>query len=446
MQVCFFRESVPSEDGLFIEIPPAKKIITATKGKPSSIPIRKYGALPLRRKKAKRRPFAERGNPNPKVTSPDTPSASNTCTSQARASKGQSSGDQSSGEKVGRNFAQPDKTKMKDVGQESTTEEEKITGEHAETKTSTTSQKGGPTVINIDDDDAPETTKEEEKITGEHTETKTSITSQEGGPTVINIDDNAPDPTPWMQYRNVEQGINILLYQQTKEHILDPHAWLMDSEIHAAQQLLKLKFSFVDGLVDPAIRGSLVTPANTEFVQIVNTGSHWVCMSSISCPMGTVKVYDSLYNSPSTTAVEHVCRMLHHQGEKVTVASQKVQKQTNSDDCGLFAIAFATTLCYGEDPTKTRYEQSTMRRHLVDCIEGLEMTLFPETTMRVPWHDNVRERIVPIFCLCRMPNDNKEYVQCTGCKQWYHPGCAKVPDSARSKRRQRWFCHMCESP
>ena len=54
------------------------------------------------------------------------------------------------------------------------------------------------------------------------------------------------------------------------------------------------------------------------------------------------------------------------------------------DDCTLFAIAFATTLCHGNNPTTTRYDQRTMRNHLVDCLEAMDMTEFPTTEKRAP--------------------------------------------------------------
>ena len=47
----------------------------------------------------------------------------------------------------------------------------------------------------------------------------------------------------------------------------------------------------VDGLHDPAVRGALVTPAASEFIQIINVGRHWVCLSNIG-----VRVFDSLYS------------------------------------------------------------------------------------------------------------------------------------------------------
>lgn len=58
-----------------------------------------------------------------------------------------------------------------------------------------------------------------------------------------------------------------------KKLILNPHGWLHDSEVEAAQKLLKMKFPLFDGLEDPAITGNLVTPATSEFVQIIL--KHW---------------------------------------------------------------------------------------------------------------------------------------------------------------------------
>ena len=73
----------------------------------------------------------------------------------------------------------------------------------------------------------------------------------------------------------------ITLYKESKSNILDKTGWLYDSEIHAGQSLLKRDFPMVDGLHDPAVRGASVTPAASEFIQIINVGRHWVCLSNI---------------------------------------------------------------------------------------------------------------------------------------------------------------------
>ena len=75
----------------------------------------------------------------------------------------------------------------------------------------------------------------------------------------------------------------LTLYKGRKDGISTPTYWLNDSEIYAAQILLKTSFPHVDGLQDPAVRGPLVIPATSEFVQVINVGGHWVCISTIGC-------------------------------------------------------------------------------------------------------------------------------------------------------------------
>ena len=47
--------------------------------------------------------------------------------------------------------------------------------------------------------------------------------------------------------------------------------------------------------------------------------------------------------------------------DSIRVELSPVQQQAEAADCGLFAIAFATNLAFGEDPVKISYEQSLMR-------------------------------------------------------------------------------------
>ncbi|CAH3184833.1 unnamed protein product, partial [Porites lobata] len=87
-----------------------------------------------------------------------------------------------------------------------------------------------------------------------------------------------------------------------------------------------------------------------------------------------------------TTQLEEYCQnfiaLIFHTLIKdniVKIRNQKVQKQKGYNDCALFAIAFATTLCHGEDLTTKRYGQRAMRPHLVYCLESSRMTEFPTT-------------------------------------------------------------------
>ena len=45
--------------------------------------------------------------------------------------------------------------------------------------------------------------------------------------------------------------------------------------------------------------------------------------------------------------------------------TMNVQHQIGALDCGLFALAFATSLCLAIDPTSVVYNQSHMRNHLI---------------------------------------------------------------------------------
>ena len=48
---------------------------------------------------------------------------------------------------------------------------------------------------------------------------------------------------------------------------------------------------------------------------------------------------------------------------------KSVQQQPNGVDCGVFAIAFATALAFGNDPTRKRFNVKKMHRHLRDCLK-----------------------------------------------------------------------------
>ena len=262
---------------------------------------------------------------------------------------------------------------------------------------------------------------------------------------VLVLDDNSrsPDRKSWVKLQDPDDPDSIFtLYDDSSSNTLKKTNWLCDSEIHAGQILLKMKFPCVDGLHDPAISGALVSPAISEFLQIVNTGGHWVCLSTISCRPGNVKIYDSLFQRASPIAIRHSCRMLMHAGDSILFLNEKVQKQIQTSDCGLFALAFATDLCYGIDPVTQSYDQENMRAHYVSCLDSLKMVPFPRSSRRVPYHPNTYKTTVAIFCVCRMPNDNLEYVQCSQCNGWYHPTCMNIPDWVINSRR-KWRCDTC---
>ena len=82
---------------------------------------------------------------------------------------------------------------------------------------------------------------------------------------IIVLDDNdSQDATTCLTINSFSSDDpKLTLYMESKFGILKPTYWLHDSEIHAGQVLLKKEFPFIDGLQDPAVKGSLVIPATS---------------------------------------------------------------------------------------------------------------------------------------------------------------------------------------
>ena len=98
-----------------------------------------------------------------------------------------------------------------------------------------------------------------------------------------------------------------------------------------------------------------------------------------------------------------------------------MQQQERGKDCGLFAIAFMTLLCVGQDPAKKRFDKKIMHQELLQSFEE-DMALFIEkaySTSRKEDPEILYEWNCPVHCHCRMPDDGNEMVQCIACKSWF---------------------------
>ena len=73
-----------------------------------------------------------------------------------------------------------------------------------------------------------------------------------------------------------------------------------------------------------------------------------------------------LYNSggssrPNKVTAGHVAQMLGIQDIKIKFVLPEVQHQNGVSDFGLFALAFATSIFFGEDSSTLQYNQASMR-------------------------------------------------------------------------------------
>ena len=143
-----------------------------------------------------------------------------------------------------------------------------------------------------------------------------------------------------------------------------------------AQRLVSNKYKNVHGLQSTlTLHKAKKIPARhvKTFLQILHCrNNHWIVASTIlSYPR--VTVYDSLYATVDDNTMRTLKQLF---GPKVDVVINNDKKQVGFEDCGLFAIANCVCLA-GDNNSSSNFDQAKMRQHLVDCIESLNMTMFP---------------------------------------------------------------------
>jgi hypothetical protein len=100
------------------------------------------------------------------------------------------------------------------------------------------------------------------------------------------------------------------------------------------------------------------------------TRDHWIVASTVHCKDGKVNIYNSVY----CTVDEETDKVLANLFHSTSVKVMQTQKQVGGNDCGLFAIAIATAIAFGADPTKLLFDQAALQSHLVQCFTAKAMT------------------------------------------------------------------------
>lgn len=153
--------------------------------------------------------------------------------------------------------------------------------------------------------------------------------------------------------------------------MINPTGWLDCDIIQQAHVLLQLENPAIAGFQRPTLG-----PVR-NFDVVSGESVHWVCVSSIGCVPGYVNLFDSLYHDSvlSQEVEEQTNDFLG--GRLIALDPKPVQQQTNGSDCGVFAIAFATCLVFGVDPTFINFDTQGMRAHLATCLRNGRISLFP---------------------------------------------------------------------
>ncbi len=156
---------------------------------------------------------------------------------------------------------------------------------------------------------------------------------------------------------------------------------LSDLHVNYAQQLLQCQFPHLKGLQSTLFQLKTINLLPIEKVdrlQIVHSrNDHWIVASNIECGSSDVNIYDSIYNKPDKSTEEVILNLFDIDSDKLKLNVISEQKQEGSRDCGVFAIAFATAIAHRKDPSRLRFKQVEMRKHLLACFRDKKMTLFP---------------------------------------------------------------------
>ena len=112
-------------------------------------------------------------------------------------------------------------------------------------------------------------------------------------------------------------------------------------------------------------------------LQVVHNNDHWVLVAKTEA--GHVSIYDSLAQScwrrPHT--VSCASSLLQTSEKHLLYKVKSCQQQNNGFDCGVFVVAFATSIAHGVDPNTVIYDRRSLRSHLQKCLAADNLTPFP---------------------------------------------------------------------
>ena len=117
--------------------------------------------------------------------------------------------------------------------------------------------------------------------------------------------------------------------------------------------------------------------------------------------------------------------------------------QPNTNDCGVYAIAFAVSLAFGKEPAHLHYDNSkthhlhydNSKTHHLNCITSSILTEFP-SKLESRKNLYIQAHTIPLHCTCRVPESALMF-QCTKCQQWFHPDCQDIKLNVRQLKQSR---------
>ena len=218
-----------------------------------------------------------------------------------------------------------------------------------------------------------------------------------------------------------------------------------------AMKLLKKQFPHMGGLQDTLLGSNQdymgFAAVSSPFVQVLYThSSHWVTVASPPSDItADVILYDSLCTGVTNPTKMQIAKLLMAEHSPIRCVIDTSQVQTGTNDCGLFALAAATSICF-KCPGSLKFDQPAMRSHFNSCMRKGIMTPFPTSATAVRRQPANKCVEINIYCSCRLPdNEGERMVLCDRCLIWYHQTCQNIAKSVFSEREEEvWHCLACK--
>ena len=249
-----------------------------------------------------------------------------------------------------------------------------------------------------------------------------------------------------------------LKFSLAEKEVIMSNGMLTDESINLSQQLLKKVNPSIAGLYDTSLgrtNSFEIVPSEKNYIQILHTGhTHWICVANTKPGKesnDTCYVYDSLNGgSLSKLSSNQIAEFSHEPSMAIKINIRPVQQQTNGVECGLYAIAFATSLAFGENPEKIIYDEKNMRKHLVKCLTNEKMEPFPTCDwLRRIARCRSSVFVMSLYCACRRPyfkpaSRDEDMAQCSSCRQWYHRACDGIRNKVFHSKSVVYKCKGCK--
>lgn len=157
--------------------------------------------------------------------------------------------------------------------------------------------------------------------------------------------------------------------KMSERGVVSENAELNDLVINCAQTIMYSQFPHLNNGFQSTLLLPKLRPFDSwmpNYIQVFHVRSrrHWITVTTKDCSCGEVIVYDTLYDDvdcSTKTVLEHLFSC-SKEGLSYKMADG-IQKQQGVTDCGVFAIAFAVSLAYGNHHYSNKINFGLIRMH-----------------------------------------------------------------------------------